>query len=614
MTLVRSKIGRNDPCSCGSRKKYKQCCGGTSTPRSDSSSELFAIALQSFQLGRTEEAAVVLRRVLVQKPDHPGASYLLGYHALQSRDPGTAVVLMARAMANGLHDAAALYHYGTALAMLGRYSDAAFQFARAVAERSDFEEARLNLANSYFELGAFPEASDQYKRVIEQNAVNWKAHHNLAHVYYCLGDIEEAIRFFGKTVAENSAYAEAHASLATMLELNNQPEEAAAAANRALTLQPGNASAQNILAKCLRRKKRYHEALLALDGIDPLTASERTYITIHNERGQSLDRLGRYEEAYHSFTASKQALARLRNLQHDPLEEFKALEAAELYFTPKKMGELRKLIGENLPTPNPVPVFVTGFHRSGTTLIEQVLSSHPQIDAAGELEAISRLLSAFSNGPAGLPATLEKLLATNNPGPLHNFRSEYLACLRQQKNFSGKHWVVDKSLFNMLHLPLIRLLFPEAPIIHVLRHPLDSVLSVYSQNFLWGNDWSLTMLNTARAFHCTWTHVVQMVPKLKELRYMQCRYEDIVANIEVNIHAMLDFIGTDYDPACLNFYENKRVSRTASYEQASQPIYSTSIERYIHYMPFIESDVISLLHSVAVSMGYAINTQARESV
>lgn len=87
---------------------------------------------------------------------------------------------------------------------------------------------------------------------------------------------------------------------------------------------------------------------------------------------------------------------------------------------------------------------------------------------------------------------------------------------------------------------------------------------------------------------------------------MQSRYEDTVMNADGAIRAILSFIGADYDPACLNFYENKRVARTASYEQVSQPIYSTSVERYFDYMPFIEPEVISTLHPIASSMGYAI--------
>ena len=325
---------------------------------------------------------------------------------------------MGRAIANGLRDAAAFHHYGTALAMMGRYADAALQFAKALAEKNDFDDARIHLANSYFELGALPEAGDQYKRVIERNPDNWKAYHNLAHVYYYLGNVDEAVRFFKQTVVTNPNYAEAHASLATMLELNNQPEDAAIAAREALHLQAGNASAQNILAKCLRRKKLYKEALCALEAIDPATASERSYISIHNERAQNLDRLERYGEAYQSFAASKQALARLRNVRHDPLKEFERLDLAEVYFTREKIGELKSLIGAETCVPHPRPVFVTGFHRSGTTLIEQILASHPDIAAAGELEAIPSLETSLIGNAANLPATLERLLAQNDAAPL----------------------------------------------------------------------------------------------------------------------------------------------------------------------------------------------------
>lgn len=547
----------------------------------------------------------------MDQPRHAGATYLLGYHALQLGEPVSAATRMGCAIENGLRDAAAFYHYGTALAMMRRYEDAALQFARALAEKGDFEDAQINLANSYFELGAFPEAGDQYKRVIERNPDNWKAYHNLAHVYYYLGDVDEAVHFFRQTVVKTPNYAEIHASLAAMLELNNQPEEATSAAREALHLQAGNASAQSVLAKCLRRKKLYEEALSALEAIDPATASERSYISIHNERAQNLDRLGRYGEAYLSFVASKQALAGLRNVDHNPLEEFNHLDLAEAYFTREKIIELRNLIGTDASTPYPRPVFVVGFHRSGTTLIEQILSSHPDIGAAGELEAIPHLETILSSNAANLPAALEKLLARNDATPLLDLRKEYLARLMTQGDFCGKRWVIDKSLFNMLHLPLIHLLFPESPVIHVLRHPMDSVLSVFSQNFLWGNDWSLTMADTAQAFERTWRHVERVVPRMAALRYIRIRYEDTIAQPDASIHGMLEFMGAVYDPACLNFHENKRVARTASYEQISRPIYSTSVNRYLNYMPHIEPGVIAALNPVAVSMGYVIreNTQ-----
>ena len=189
-----------------------------------------------------------------------------------------------------------------------------------------------------------------------------------------------------------------------------------------------------------------------------------------------------------------------------------------------------------------------------------------------------------------------------------DLRKAYLALLSASASAEGKRWIVDKSLFNMLHLPLIHLLFPASPIVHVLRHPLDVMLSVFSQNFLWGNDWSLTMADTAQAIERTWRHVEQLVPRIQGLHYKRVGYENTIHDPEVNVRRLLEFVGASYHPACLKFYENRRVARTASYEQISRPIYSTSVERYRNYIPHISPTIVDILRPVAGSMDYVIRS------
>lgn len=582
----------------------------------------FQEAVRLLQAGRHAEAAECCQRVLEAQPGHGGANYILGYQALESGNHDTAIKLMEKAIATGLRDPAALYHYGTALAKAGNYMDAARQFAQATFLKTDFTEARLNLANAYFELGAFPEAGDQYRQVIRQNPDSWTAHHNLAHVYYYLGEIDEAVRFFREATQGGSLqYAEAHASLACMLELNNQPEEAEQAARQALQLQSGNASAHITLAKCQRRKKQFAEALDTLDRIDLTTTNDHTGITLHNEYGQNLDRLGRYAEAYQAFTRSKTAQSAARRLNYDASHEFRFLDRAEDYFTQEKMYQLRQWITTSAPDifspasvpPRPVvPLFVTGFHRSGTTLAEQMLSSHPEIDAAGELDMLAELETRLAGEMTNLPAVLETLLAKQNVRPLLDLRQQYLEYLVKKagnisaQDIPGKRWITDKSLFSMLHLPLIRLLFPDAAVIHVIRHPLDTLLSVYMQNFLWGNEWSMTMKDSAHAFSRTAQHVQRILPVLGGLRYLPVRYEALIAEPESHIRSMLALAGADYHSSCLDFHHNRRVARTASYEQVSRPIYQDSVRRYARYLPYIEPEVITGLHPVIESLHYTI--------
>lgn len=616
-----TRTGRNQPCPCGSGKKYKYCCAQAASTSSGSLStaQHFQEAVRLLQTGHHAEAAGHCRQVLDLQPGHGGANYILGYQALESGDHDTAIRLMEKAIATGLRDPAALYHYGTALARAGHYMDAAKQFAQAVSMKTDFVEARINLANSYFELGAFPEAGDEYRQVIRQAPDNWVAHHNLAHVYYFLGEIDEAVRFFRDATKGDLQYAEAHASLASMLELNNQPEAAEQAVQRALALQPGNASACITLAKCWRRKKQPAAALEALDSIDPSTARDHTWVTLHNEYGQNLDRLDRYAEAYQAFTRSKAAQSSVRRLNYDASREFVFLDQSENYFTREKMHQLQQWVVDSAPdtfspapasvTSRPIPLFVTGFHRSGTTLAEQMLSSHPEIGAAGELDMLSNLETRLTGKAASLPTVLEDLLKKKDARPLLDLRQQYLDHLAEKaQDTSKKRWITDKSLFNMLHLPLIRLLFPDAAVIHVIRHPLDTLLSVYMQNFLWGNDWSMTMKDAAHAFSRTAQHVQRILPALDGLRYLPVRYEAMITEPESHIRAMLALAGADYHPACLDFHRNRRVARTASYEQVSRPIYQDSVRRYQRYLPYIEPEVIAALQPVIKFLHYTIET------
>lgn len=618
-----ARTGRNQLCPCGSGKKYKHCCAQVaSTSGSISATQYFQEAVRLLQAGRHAEAAGRCRQVLDVQPGHGGANYILGYQALESGDHATAIRLMEKAIATGLRDPAALYHYGTALARAGNYRDAARQFAQAVSMKADFVEARINLANSYFELGAFPEAGNEYRQVIQQTPDNWVAHHNLAHVYYFLGEIDEAIRFFRDATRDDLQYAEAHASLASMLELNNQPEAAGQAVQRALQLQPGNASAHITLAKCQRRKKQSAEALETLDSIDPSTTNDHTWVTLHNEYGQNLDRLGRYAEAYQAFTRSKAAQSAVRRLNYDASSEFRFLDQSENYFTREKMYQLQQWIAESAPdifspasaVSAPVPLFVTGFHRSGTTLAEQILSSHPEIGAAGELDMLANLETRLCGETASLPVVLENLLEKKNARPLLDLRQAYLDYLvKKAQDIPEKRWITDKSLFNMLHLPLIRLLFPDAPVIHVIRHPLDTLISVYMQNFLWGNDWSMTMKDAAHAFSRTAQHVQRILPVLDGLHYLPVRYEAMIQEPESHIRAMLALAGADYHPACLDFHRNRRVARTASYEQVSRPIYQDSVGRYQRYLPYIEPEVVTGLRPVIESLHYTIDTHITDT-
>jgi hypothetical protein len=169
----------------------------------------------------------------------------------------------------------------------------------------------------------------------------------------------------------------------------------------------------------------------------------------------------------------------------------------------------------------------------------------------------------------------------------------------------GAAWFTDKMPLNETHLGLIALLFPQAPLIHVIRHPLDIMVSAMSNMFTHGFFCS-SALETAARHYVRVMGLVQHYRAEMTLRYLAIRYEDMVEDQAATVGAMLDFIGEPFDPGCLRFEENRRYARTASYAQVTEKLYSSSRFRYRHYRKHLEP-AIPILKPVIERLGYTID-------
>ena len=234
------------------------------------------------------------------------------------------------------------------------------------------------------------------------------------------------------------------------------------------------------------------------------------------------------------------------------------------------------------------PIFIVGFPRSGTTMVEQTLTAHPKIAAGDELPIISeitQLIPRMLNSPLAYPEALADLWLGDQLEGLDNLRDYYLQRARQLgATPKGAAWFTDKMPLNETHSGLIGLIFPKAPIIHLIRHPLDVVLSVFSNQLTHG-------------FYCAYDLDEHRAPLRADhgpgralprarctLSYLAIRYEDIVEDQEANVQRMLAFIGAPFDRRCLAFHENRRYARTASYAQVTEKLYDRSRYRYRAYL------------------------------
>jgi tetratricopeptide (TPR) repeat protein len=430
-----------------------------------------------------------------------------------------------------------------------------------------------------------------------------------------LANLALCLKNQGKMSAARALYEESLAaapdSLHTLLglaRLEDADRNLAAAMSlldRAQGLFADNPNLQLLRATVLGRLGEVDAALAILDQMAAGRATLGPAELL--EKGRLLDRLGRYEEAFAAFDAGKQ---RLREISGQAYLESQAQQlAARLknFFTAKRLATLPRA----KPRPDVAqPIFVLGFPRSGTTLLEQTLTAHPRIAAGDELPVIAEiaeLMPRLLDSPLAYPDALSELWMGDHREDLDNLRDHYLRRVNELGIVpEGAGWFTDKMPLNETHLGLIGLLFPDSALLHVTRHPLDVMVSVYS-NLLTHGLYCAYALESAARHYALVADLVEHYSRELKLRYLRVRYEDMVADQERTIREVMEFIGEQFDPGCLDFHDNRRYARTASYAQVTEKLYDRSRYRYRNYLAQLQP-VIPILQPVIERSGYTIES------
>jgi tetratricopeptide (TPR) repeat protein len=597
-------------CACGSGLRAARCCqldrAALAAPAAmEHLRPLVERAFRAHESGDVAEAAKLCLETLELSPGQPGAlAKLYQIRRAESRLPA-AEALIRRSVALDPNNVWATQELALLLFNKGDLVEAETH-ARNAVRIAPRDPQSHNLMGMIMTEGNRPQIGEyHYRKVIELlERPNPIVLANLAWNLKNQGRMDEARSLYRQSVALDPTIIQTLLGWARLEETDRDFPRAAALLDDAERLSPGDQSVLLFRAILHGRTKSYADALDALDAIQrqdgTLGPAEWT------EKGRLLDQLERYDEAFAAFAEGKRRLREISGQSYRQSDAEQLADRLRGFFTAERLGIL--------PRAKPVssgaqPIFIVGFPRSGTTMVEQTLSAHPRISAGDELPMISDmtgLIPRMLNSPLAYPEALADLWMGDQHEALDNLRDYYLQRARQLGAIGkGAAWFTDKMPLNEMHLGLIGLIFPQAPIVHVLRHPLDVILSVFSNHLTHGY-YCAYALESAAHHYVLIMDLVEHYRSQMALRYLPIRYEDIVDDQEPSIRALLGFIGEPFDKRCLRFDENRRYARTASYAQVSEKLYDRSRYRYRHYLKSL-APVLPILEPAIYRLGYTID-------
>jgi tetratricopeptide (TPR) repeat protein len=539
---------------------------------------------------RLDQAAAHFRRVLALKPNFAEAHNCLGTVLSDQGKSSEAIACFERALALKPSFAEAHYNQGRALSKLDRLDDAAKQYERALALKPEFHDAYYNLGVVRKKQDRPDEAAVLYRRALAFKPDFAEAHNGLGAALLLEGNAGEALACCERALGLKPDFATALVNRAMALRSLNRSAEALASCEAALAIDPKNTAAYLQLAesKEFGQGDRHLAAMQALLRAEDLSPAERS--ELHFALGKASADLNDHAGAFEHWLQGN-ALKRSQ-IVYDEAATGADFERIKEIFTPALINE-KAGYGD----PSTVPIFVLGMPRSGTTLVEQILASHPRVHGAGELRAFGWALSAL-NGTDGKLLRYPEFIPAADAAILRQIGARYVAELRKLSPTAAH--ITDKMPSNFCLAGAIHLALPNARIIHTVRDPVDTCISCFSKLFAGSTLYNYDLAELGRYYRHYLALMAHWHDVLPPGRILDVRYEDVVADLEGQARRILAHCGLPWDPQCLSFYRSSRPVMTSSASQVRQPIYTSAVGRWHNYERFL-APLLSELRPASVS-------------
>ena len=465
-------------------------------------------------------------------------------------------------------DVAAIRMMAELAGRIGRYKDAENLLRRALELAPDFGAARANLATCLYRQNKSAEAVAELDRVLTDDPENIGSANLKAAALSRIGGFDEALDLYQQVLKTAPHQPKVWMSYGHMLKTVGRQADGIAAYRRALDLQPGLGEVWWSLAN-LKTYKFSADDIAAMESALAGTISDEDRFHLDFALGKAFEDAKDHAKSFAHYAAGNRL--RRTKISYDADETTAFVDKSIALFTPEFFARHK---GPGCPAPD--PIFILGMPRAGSTLVEQILSSHSLVEGTSELPDIPALARTRD-----YPASIASLSAKD----LHALGQSYLDRTRIQRK-TDRPFFIDKLPNNWVHIGFIHLILPNAKIIDARRHPLGCCFSNFKQHFARGQAFSYDLTDMGR-YYADYVRLMAHIDHVLPGRVHRVTYENMVDNTEAETRALLAACGLDFEPACLEFHKTERAVRTASSEQVRQPIFRDGTEGWQGFEPWL---------------------------
>jgi len=512
-----------------------------------------AVATEHQKAGRVKEAKVLFREVLQTDPENVDALRMMGAIALSE----------------------------------SRIDDAERFLRRAVSNAPDFTDAIIDLGRALKEQSRFEEAIGNFRRAIDMEPANVKAHFLLASTLSPSALTYEAIEAFQRTLELRPNHAGAQLGLGHVLKTVGRQEEAVEAYRKCIRLRPDNGAAYWSLANLKTYSLGSDDILEMQEQLKNEDLSKESEVNFLFALAKATEDRRDFARAWHYY---EQGNVERRTVEYyDPVRAETLNDSVIEVFNKEFLTE-----HSDQGVTDSAPIFVIGLPRSGSTLIEQILASHSQVEGTAELPYVSHATASLNLNRAdgvNYPEAVKEL------GPDHwtSLGQGYLRAARMHRT-EGALRFIDKMPNNFPSVGFMHLMLPNAKIIDARRHPLDSCLSCFRQLFGQGQTFTYDLTDIGEYF-LEYQRLMDHWHDVLPGRVLTVQYEDVVQDFDNQVRRLLDYCELPWEDSCVRFYETDRPVRTASSEQVRQPVHSKSINFWRNFEDKLE-ELVTVLEPV----------------